>query len=295
MAQFKAASLSMLGFMALLALTLAPAICARTLLDEGPGPLAPLPSPLDAPTTPLADPPVVGPAVVPVTTPGGDHSLTFYMHDILGGTHPTARAVTGIVNNVAAAGMLAFAQPTDVFLGNGGVPLPNSNGQNVDTNGGTVQSFLTGLGGVTALQVGSAAGGQNQPFVNGGQLPLGATLEKLEFGTITVIDDQLTQGDELGSPVVGKAQGFYVASSEDGSSQTLAFTALLESGGFADSLSFFGVHRTAVSESYIAVIGGTGKYVNAKGHASIRTLPAVNTHETDGAQTVLQFEVYLSY
>ncbi|CAN6471240.1 unnamed protein product [Victoria cruziana] len=295
MARTKLVHLSMLGFVAFLALGLAPAIWARTLLDEGAGALAPLPSPLDAPTTTLPEPPVVSPAVVPEATPSAGHSLTFYMHDILGGTHPTARAVTGIVNSVAAAGALAFAQPTDVFLSNGGVPLPNSNGQNVDANGGSVQSLLTGLGGNTALQVGTAGGGGSQPFVNGGQLPLGATLEKLEFGTITVIDDQLTQGDELGSPVVGKAQGFYVASSEDGSSQTLAFTALLESGGFADSISFFGVHRTAVSESYIAVIGGTGKYVNAKGHASIRTLPPITTHETDGVQTVLQFQVYLAY
>ncbi|KAF8394748.1 hypothetical protein HHK36_020965 [Tetracentron sinense] len=69
------------------------------------------------------------------------------------------------------------------------------------------------------------------------------------FGTMTVIDDELTQGHELVSGLVGKAQGFYVASSEDGSSQTLAFTAMFESGRYADSHSFFGVYHMAVSES----------------------------------------------
>ncbi|BBH04732.1 Disease resistance-responsive dirigent-like family protein [Prunus dulcis] len=60
------------------------------------------------------------------------------------------------------------------------------------------------------------------------------------FGTLTVFDDELTEGHELGSGLLGKAQGFYVASSEDGSSQTIAFTAMFQSGGYADSLTFFG-------------------------------------------------------
>ncbi|KAF6148892.1 hypothetical protein GIB67_014263 [Kingdonia uniflora] len=113
-------------------------------------------------------------------------------------------------------------------------------------------------------------------------------------GTMTVIDDELIKGHELGSGLVGKAQGFYVASSEDGSSQAMAFTAMFESGNFVDSLSFFGVHCSAVSESQIAIMGGTGKYVNAKGYTTVKTIPSTNGHTTDGVETLLQFTVYLA-
>ncbi|KAL8091326.1 hypothetical protein AgCh_040430 [Apium graveolens] len=89
------------------------------------------------------------------------------------------------------------------------------------------------------------------------------------FGTMTVIDDELTEGHELGSRLLGKAQGFYVFSSGDGNCQTMAITTMFKDGGYSDSLSFFGVHRTVVSESQLAIMGGTGKYVNAKGFAAI--------------------------
>lgn len=114
------------------------------------------------------------------------------------------------------------------------------------------------------------------------------------FGTLTGFDDELTEGHELGSGLVGKAQGFYVASSEDGTSQTMALTAMFESGGYVDSISFFGVHRTVVSESQPAVMGGTGKYVSAMGFATIKTFAAPNQPGTDGLETVVQFTVYLA-
>lgn len=106
------------------------------------------------------------------------------------------------------------------------------------------------------------------------------------FGTMTVIDDELTTGHELGSGFLGKAQGFYVVSSIDGTSQTMAFTTMFESGHYSDTLSFFGVHRPCVSESHLSIMGGTEKYVNAKGFAIVKT---------DGFETVLEFTVYITY
>ena len=96
--------------------------------------------------------------------------------------------------------------------------------------------------------------------------------------------------------VIGRAQGFYVASSQDGTSKTIVLTAMLEGpeaphGG--DTLSFFGVHRMAAPESHIAIIGGTGKYEHAKGFAAIQTLHPGDEHTTDGVETLLQFNVHL--
>lgn len=132
------------------------------------------------------------------------------------------------------------------------------------------------------------------PVLKGGQLPQGMTLQKMMFGTLTVLDDELTEGRELGSGLVGKAQGLYVASSEDGTSQMMALTAMFEGGGYVDSMSFFGFHRTVVSESQLAIMGGTGKYVNARGFATIKTFPAPDQPEIDGLETVVQFTVYLA-
>ncbi|CAN6827119.1 unnamed protein product [Brassica oleracea var. botrytis] len=237
---------------------------------------------------------------------GPDHTLVFFMHDILGGSNPTARAVTGVVANPALSGQLPFAKPNGANL-----PITNGVASNNNNNGiinNNNVPLLVGLGGTTAniLQNNGNNGNNNLlnglPVANGGQLPSGSALQMLMFGTMTVIDDELTEGHELGSGLLGKAQGYYVASAVDGTSQTMAFTAMFESGGYEDSISFFGVHRTAASESHLGVMGGTGKYVNARGFAIVKTFTGSSgtqqqqPHQfTDGLETVLQCTVYLSY
>ncbi|KAF8102217.1 hypothetical protein N665_0200s0011 [Sinapis alba] len=235
---------------------------------------------------------------------GPDNTLVFFMHDILGGSNPTARAVTGVVANPALSGQLPFAKPNGANLPiTNGVPS-NSNNNGIVNNNNV--PLLVGLGGTTAniLQNNGNNGNNNLlnglPVANGGQLPSGSALQMLMFGTMTVIDDELTEGHELGSGLLGKAQGYYVASAVDGTSQTMAFTAMFESGGYEDSISFFGVHRTAASESHLGVMGGTGKYVNARGFAIVKTFTGSSgtqqPHQfTDGLETVLQCTVYLSY
>ncbi|KAI7983114.1 Dirigent protein 25 [Camellia lanceoleosa] len=253
----------------------------------------------DSRETPVSPVPPV--ASVPATATGAvagaaspDHTLTLFMHDILGGSNPSARAVTGIVSNPAVTGQVPFAKPNGAVLPvNNGVPVNNANSGVIDNNN---IPFLTGLSGSTPNVIQTNGNNiVNGGLLNGPQLPSGNALQKLMFGTMTVFDDELTEGPELGSGLVGKAQGFYVASSEDGSSLVMAFTAMYESGRYGDSLSFFGVHRIAVSESHLAIMGGTGKYVNAKGHAIVKTFPAANQQNNDGVETLLQITVYLTY
>ncbi|XP_022745924.1 dirigent protein 25-like [Durio zibethinus] len=276
------------------------------MLDEQPSnpanagvtPVANVPS-LSTPSGTLPKPSVAAATGANLGNPDPDHTLTFFMHDILGGSNPSALAVTGVVSNPAINGQLPFAKPN-------GANLPVNNGINQNSgNTGLINNnnvpLLTGLGGNTQALLQNNGnnlnnGALNFPITAGGQLPSGSTLQKLMFGTMTVIDDELTIGHELGSGFLGKAQGFYVASSIDGTSQTMAFTAMFESGHYADTLSFFGVHRTGVSESHLAIMGGTGKYVNAKGFAIVKTIPGTNQQqETDGSETVLEFTVYVTY
>ncbi|KAF2555989.1 hypothetical protein F2Q68_00013040 [Brassica cretica] len=235
------------------------------------------------------------------SVPDLDHSLVFFMHDILGGSNPTARAVTGVVANPALSGQLPFAKPNGANLPvNNGVPSNNNNNGILNNNN---VPLLVGLGGTTSSILQNDGNNllNGLPVANGGQLPSGSSLQMLMFGTMTVMDNELTEGHELGSGLLGKAQGFYVASAVDGTSQTMAFTAMFESGGYEDSISFFGVHRTAASESHLGVMGGTGKYVNARGYAIVKTFTGGigNTQQphqfTDGLETVLECTVYLSY
>ncbi|EAZ26477.1 hypothetical protein OsJ_10366 [Oryza sativa Japonica Group] len=255
-------------------------------------PVAPV-DPLPAPTDPPADTVVAPRPCQPVALPR--RAMRGWARLVV----PSARIVTGVVASAAANGQLPFARPNDnIFPIQGAMPLPQ--GASNLVNGNNVP-YVAGLGGTSSAAIvqgnGNGNGGnKNIPFVNAGDLPSGATLQNLLFGTTTVIDDELTEGHELGAAVVGRAQGFYVASSQDGTSKTLVLTAMFDGGGVeahGDTLSFFGVHRMAAPESHVAVIGGTGKYENAKGFAVIQTLHPGDEHTTDGVETLLQFSIHL--
>ncbi|XP_068637585.1 dirigent protein 25-like [Aristolochia californica] len=305
-------TLKALTCLLLLAISMNCAASAR-ILDQVEPPVSPVvvePPPEETPdpdVAPVATTTASTPTVQPTAgatataTDADHHPLTFFMHDILGGSNPSARIVTGVVSNTAVSGQLPFAKPNGAVLPiNGGVNLPTTNNGIVNSNNNNNNNlpFLTGLGGQTNTIVNNNGnniiGGNGLPFLNAGQLPSGASLQKLLFGTLTVIDDVLTEGHDLGSGVVGKAQGFYVASSEDGTSQTMAFTAMFQADHYVNSLTFFGVHRTVTDESHLAVLGGTGKFVNAKGYAIVKTLNP-EQHTTDGVETLLELTVFLSY
>ncbi|XP_058753663.1 dirigent protein 9-like [Vicia villosa] len=261
-------------------------------IDETPEAEAPLP----------ASPNVVTP-VVTAKPVAKEPTLSFYMHDILGGSHPSARVVAGIVANTDVTGLPFSKLNNNLFPITGGIPLVNPK-----LNGIVTSNNLPNLVGLNAAQSSTVfknsgtsntvSGGNNQPFVSAGNLPGGFTIQKLMFGSATVIDDQLTEEHELDSSVIGRAQGFYLASSLDGTSKTIVLTILVHGeehhDGVDDTISLFGIHRTASLESEVAVIGGTGKFENAKGYAAVETLLKEDQHTTDGADTILHFNIYLT-
>jgi hypothetical protein len=269
--------------------------------DVPPQPEAEVPLPPPEADVPLPAVPNVAPvAAKPV---GKEPSLSFFMHDILGGSHPSARVVAGIVANTDVTGLPFSKLNNNLFPITGGIPLVNPKLNGIVTN-----NNLPNLVGLSAAQSSTVfknsgtsntvSGGNNQPFVSAGNLPGGFTIQKLMFGSVTVIDDQLTEDHELDSSVIGRAQGFYLASSLDGTSKTVVLTVLVHGGehhdGVDDTISLFGIHRTASPESEIAVIGGTGKYENARGYASLETLLKEDEHTTDGTDTILHFSIYLT-
>jgi hypothetical protein len=217
------------------------------------------------------------------------------MHDILGGSKPSERIVNGIIVNTQQTTNIPFSKPNNrKFPIKGSIPIFDTS---ISTNYiSPSTSSTTMIKNIDKNKVVIDSNSNSLPYVTPDHLPLGATLEKLLFGRITVIDDEITKGYELNSDVIGKVQGFHLASSLDGSSQTMAFTALFgnETHEDDDAISFFGVHRLATHESYISVVGGIGKYVNARGYAKIETLRLpYEDKNTNGMETVFQITVYL--
>ncbi|KAK7310258.1 hypothetical protein RJT34_07659 [Clitoria ternatea] len=244
-------------------------------------------------------------AVDKVAAMAKEPSLSFFMHDIIGGSHPSARVVAGIVANTDVSGLPFSKLNNELFPIIGGIPLVNPKLNGIITNNNL--PLLVGLSGARSSTMfqnpetsNVVTGSNNQPFVSAGNLPAGMTLQKLMFGSVTVIDDQISEGRELGSAVAGRVQGFYMASYLDGTSQSIVLTVLLHDSEehhdeVEDSISLFGVHRTASPESEVAVIGGPGKYENARGYAVLQTLLKEDQHTTDGVDTILHFNVYLTH
>ncbi|XP_039832149.1 dirigent protein 16-like [Panicum virgatum] len=217
-----------------------------------------------------------------------DAPLELYMHDILGGSSPTARPITGLLGNIYN-GQVPFARPIGFSAPRNGVAIPNANGQVPTVNGNNGIPLDTGLSGAGFLQPGSG-GAAAAPA----QVQLGPDGLSLGFGTITVIDDVLTNGPDLGAQPLGRAQGVYVASSADGTSQMMAFTAMMEGGEYGDTINFFGVYKVGTPLCRLSITGGTGKFKGACGFAEVRPLIASGQHVTDGAETLLRITVHLA-
>lgn len=199
----------------------------------------------------------------------GHHRITFLMRQMLNGsTLPSEKPATTKVT-----GQLPFPKPLGFFPPSGGIPIPQ---YSTPTTASSTQTLDLSSIGFT--------------------FPAKAALQELEFGSVTSIDEELLEGDGDEIKRVGKAQGVYVASSEDGSSHMVAMTASFVKGEYQDGLRLFGVHRTDVFESHVAVIGGTGKYYGANGYAAVKVVDRVGSSTEGGKVTsskFLLFDVYL--
>ncbi|PON75333.1 Disease resistance response protein [Parasponia andersonii] len=203
------------------------------------------------------------------------YKITFLMRDIFNATthDPTTTKFTTIHDP-------PFSKPLGLFPPQGGVrvPLPETNPSNIPTTTGSSPQTLN-LPGIVGLSFPAAR----------------ATLQELEFGIVTSIEEDIYHPNFGPQVLIGKAQGIYVASSEDGSSHMMAMTASFGDGE-VHGLRFFGVRKTDVNESHIAVIGGVGKYRGVNGYATVKLVEQRSGEERASPNyKLLKFSVYLSY
>ncbi|RDX71466.1 Dirigent protein 18, partial [Mucuna pruriens] len=201
----------------------------------------------------------------------GHQRITFLMRDMLNGcTHYSEKPATTKVT-----GQIPFPKSQGFLPSNGGIPIPQSTPTIPLTASSTQTLDLSSIG-----------------FF----FPTRATLQELDYGSVTSIDEDLLEGDGDEIQKLGKAQGVCVASSEDGSSHMVAVTASFLKGEYQDGLRLFGVHKSDVFESHVAVIGGTGKYYGANGYAAVKVVDKVGSSTKEGKVTsskFLLFDVYL--
>ncbi|KAJ9160024.1 hypothetical protein P3X46_025465 [Hevea brasiliensis] len=191
--------------------------------------------------------------------------ITFLMQNVLNVTYPSPNPAT-----TKFTSPIPFSKPLGYFPPNGGIPLPQSNPM-LPTTGVSMQNI-------------------------GLSFPASAALQEMELGSVVEIDENLFEGTIYGSLVVGKAQGIFVASSENGTSHMVAMTANFGKNESKDGLKFFGVYKRVVPESHIAVIGGTGKFHAANGYAVIKAVDggfSALGEEANKRKKLLSFNVYL--
>ncbi|KAL2330537.1 hypothetical protein Fmac_018118 [Flemingia macrophylla] len=198
----------------------------------------------------------------------GQQRITFLMRDMLNVSAQYSQ-------KPKVTGQLPFANPLGF---SGGIPIPESSPIIPLTESSSTQTLdLSSIG-----------------F----SFPTKATLQELEYGSVTPIDEELLEeGDGVEVRKLGKAQGLCVSSSEDGNSHMVAITASFMNGEYQDGLRLFGVHKTDVFESHVAVIGGTGKYYGANGYAAVKVVDKVGSNVEEEKVTsskFLLFDVYLS-
>ncbi|KAL2898339.1 Dirigent protein 19 [Bienertia sinuspersici] len=93
------------------------------------------------------------------------------------------------------------------------------------------------------------------------------------FGTLVMIDDALTEGPELASNIVGRAQGMYGESSQsESSSLIMSLTFAFTQGKFnGSSISVLGRYRVADNQRELPIVGGSGVFRFAQGYALAKT------------------------
>ncbi|PON65171.1 Disease resistance response protein [Parasponia andersonii] len=92
------------------------------------------------------------------------------------------------------------------------------------------------------------------------------------FGMVAMIDDPLTEGPELSSKLIGKAQGFYGSASQQEVGLIMAMNfAFIEGKYNGSTITVLGRNTVFSKVREMPVIGGSGLFRFARGYVQVRT------------------------
>ncbi|XP_057425224.1 dirigent protein 22-like [Lotus japonicus] len=130
-------------------------------------------------------------------------------------------------------------------------------------------------------------GGPNQTAFRIVEAP--ATVKSpTRFGAVVMMDNPLTELPELGSKVVGRAQGMYASASMDELGYLMVLNFAFTEGKYNGSnLSVLGRNRVFSAVREMPVVGGSGLFRFAHGYAQART------HFLGELEAVVEYNVYV--
>jgi len=100
----------------------------------------------------------------------------------------------------------------------------------------------------------------------------GPTSSILKFGTVAIVDDPVTEGPNIDSALIGRAQGMYINSQLDGKGLYMVFSVIFTSGEFkGSSLEIQGSDLFTMKEREFGVVSGTGYFRFVKGYGIMET------------------------
>ncbi|KAK1300526.1 hypothetical protein QJS10_CPB13g00722 [Acorus calamus] len=92
------------------------------------------------------------------------------------------------------------------------------------------------------------------------------------FGAVVMIDDPLTESPELGSRLVGRAQGMYASSDKEAVGLIMAMNFVFVEGKHNGStLTVLGRNEVFTETREMPVVGGSGFFRFARGYVQART------------------------
>jgi hypothetical protein len=112
------------------------------------------------------------------------------------------------------------------------------------------------------------------------------------FGAVVVIDDPLTEGPDLKSNPVGRAQGTYVSAGKVAVALMMSMNFVFQAGSYNGStVAIFGRNEVFSSVREMAVVGGTGVFRWAKGYAQART----HTFDLKSGDATVEYNLYIKH
>ncbi|WCJ39016.1 Disease resistance-responsive (dirigent-like protein) family protein [Euphorbia peplus] len=110
------------------------------------------------------------------------------------------------------------------------------------------------------------------------------------FGTTMMMDDVLTEGPEITSKAIGRAQGLYAMASQSDLSLLMVANYVFFEGVYnGSSISVLGRNHVFDEQREMPIVGGSGGFRNAHGYALAHSVN-IDEHEA-----VVEYNVYVTH
>ncbi|XP_068661082.1 pterocarpan synthase 1-like [Aristolochia californica] len=120
----------------------------------------------------------------------------------------------------------------------------------------------------------------------------GANSDVLHFGAVIAVDDVVTEGPNIDSKAIGRAQGMYINSALDGKGLHLVFSVIFTDGEFKGStLEIQGSDLFSLNERELGVVSGTGYFRFVKGYGIMET----EFMDMDSLRAVLKLNITVKH